>query len=304
MDIFSKVMVTQGQAGARVLKQVVQKIRPGHAATQTKAVPLKYRAIRWAVFSGTVLALSAGIYHEVRESSLQAAFFSTLAGKLQWVVQDGANDELWLPPAAPYDSRLGYSRMRDILPRLTGAGYEVIAQARQSEEFLETVSRGFYPIYREKTQAGLRLLDRNGAAVLYSRFPQRLYVTFDDIPPVLAHQGRLEAAFHNLLSNAIQAMTRQGGQIRLSVRYPVEGMVAITVADTGPGIPPELQERIFNPGVSGKAGSLGIGLWLVETFIHQFNGRIEFTSAATGATFTVYLPPVGSNPALPLNFHR
>ncbi len=140
------------------------------------------------------------------------------------------------------------------------------------------------------------------AAVKSCWWPENVSLQHDfgeHIPPVLAHQGRLEAAFHNLLSNAIQAMTRQGGQIRLSTRYPVEGMVAITVADTGPGIPPELQERIFNPGVSGKAGSLGIGLWLVETFIHQFNGRIEFTSAATGATFTVYLPPVESNQAKP-----
>jgi GAF domain-containing protein len=114
----------------------------------------------------------------------------------------------------------------------------------------------------------------------------------DNLPPVSANKERLEAAFHNLLSNAIQAMALPGGQIQLTTRYPVEGMVAVTVADTGPGIPPELQESIFNPGVSSKVGSLGIGLWLVETFIHQFNGRINFTSTDTGATFTVNLPPV------------
>ncbi|MBN1991249.1 MAG: GAF domain-containing protein [Anaerolineae bacterium] len=111
-----------------------------------------------------------------------------------------------------------------------------------------------------------------------------------DLPPVKANAKRLEAAFHNLLSNAIQALAQDGGGIRLQTRrLPGDG-VEITVADNGPGIPPELQESIFNPGVSGKAEGLGIGLWLVETFIHQFNGRIDFTSVpGKGTTFTITL---------------
>ena len=67
----------------------------------------------------------------------------------------------------------------------------------------------------------------------------------------------------------------------------------MTIADNGSGIPPELQDRVFNPGVSGKDGGLGLGLWLVETFIHQFEGRIDFTtSPATGTTFVVSLRPM------------
>jgi two-component system nitrogen regulation sensor histidine kinase GlnL len=71
--------------------------------------------------------------------------------------------------------------------------------------------------------------------------------------------------------------------------------VEITIIDDGPGIPPELQKRVFNPGVSGKSGGLGIGLWLVETFVHQFNGQINFVSnKGQGTTFTVTLPSVES----------
>ena len=52
-------------------------------------------------------------------------------------------------------------------------------------------------------------------------------------------------------------------------------------------------QTIFDPGVSGKDGNLGLGLWLVETFINQFNGRIGFTSsAAEGTTFTITLQPI------------
>lgn len=157
------------------------------AETVARRIPLKYRLFRWAVFFGTLSAISAGVYYEVRESSLQATFFSALAEKIRWDVQPGANAELWLPQSGPYDRRLGYARMGDMLPRLAGAGYEITAQARQSEEFQEAVLRGFYPIYREKTQAGLTLFDRKGVPLQQSRFPERQYASFDDIPPVLVN---------------------------------------------------------------------------------------------------------------------
>jgi two-component system nitrogen regulation sensor histidine kinase GlnL len=76
----------------------------------------------------------------------------------------------------------------------------------------------------------------------------------------------------------------------LSTRTLPNKQVEITIADNGPGIPPKLQESIFNPGVSGKTEGLGIGLWLVETFIHQFDGHINFTSQPDqGTTFIITL---------------
>lgn len=117
-----------------------------------------------------------------------------------------------------------------------------------------------------------------------------------NLPKVQANAKRLEAVFHNLLSNSIQAMTQTGGEIRLTTRATSNGQVEIAVADNGPGIPPELQERIFKPAVSGREGGMGLGLWLVETFIHQFNGDISFTSSPqNGATFTVTLPAEKQN---------
>lgn len=111
------------------------------------------------------------------------------------------------------------------------------------------------------------------------------------VPLVSANAERLEAAFQNLISNAIQVMTQDGGEIELQTGQNDEDWVEIAIADNGPGIPPELQKRIFNPGVSSKERGLGLGLWLVETFIHQFNGRIAFTSSALrGTTFRVMLP--------------
>ena len=112
-----------------------------------------------------------------------------------------------------------------------------------------------------------------------------------DIPPVRANAERLEAVFHNLLSNAIQALADRGGEIQIITSLTDDNRVRIDIVDNGPGIASDLQGQIFAPGVSGKDGGLGIGLWLVETFVHQFDGRVESCSSENGATFTVTLLP-------------
>ncbi|MCB0211937.1 MAG: GAF domain-containing protein [Anaerolineae bacterium] len=110
------------------------------------------------------------------------------------------------------------------------------------------------------------------------------------LPPVKANAHCLQAVFHNLLSNAIQAIAETGGRVGIVTRITRRQQVEITISDNGPGIPPELKLDIFKPGVSTKSG-LGFGLWLVETFIHQFEGSISFTTSEEGTIFTVLLHP-------------
>lgn len=229
----------------------------GQAGKVGRTVPWKFRLIRWAVFLGALSALSAGVYYEVRESPLQAAFFSTLAGKITWEVQEGPSPEQWLPPHAPYDYRLGYSRMRDMLPRLADAGFEIVAQARQSEEFVETVSRGFYPIYREKSQAGLTLLDRSGATMQRSRFPERQYVSFDDIPPVLVN-ALLYVENRDLLNEESPQ------------RNPAVDWGRFARAAVGQGM------RVID-GESGRAGGSTLATQ-IEKFRHSPGGRTHGAS--------------------------
>ena len=145
---------------------------------------------RRIISGGMVCLVVAGIvvaaaWFETRESRLQAHFFSEFARSISWEMQAGSNADLWLPQAGPYDIRLGYTRLKEIQPRLLAAGYEVAAQARQSEGFRTITGRGYYPIYREKSQAGLMLLDRKGASLYASRYPERQYASFEAIPPVL-----------------------------------------------------------------------------------------------------------------------
>jgi len=111
-----------------------------------------------------------------------------------------------------------------------------------------------------------------------------------ELPLARANSQRLESVFQNLLLNGIQALAQQGGEIYLRTGVSPEGWLEIRIADNGPGIPPELQDRIFDAHFSSKEEGLGLGLWLVETFIRQIEGQINFSSSAKGTTFIITLP--------------
>ncbi len=116
-------------------------------------------------------------------------------------------------------------------------------------------------------------------------------IALDDLPPVIAGQQRLALVFVNLLENAVTAMDG-AGIIRIS--GAVRGRWAeIRVSDNGPGIAPELHEKIFEFNFSGakRSSKLGFGLWWVKTLIARFGGSITVESdGRRGATFTLRLP--------------
>jgi two-component system nitrogen regulation sensor histidine kinase GlnL len=161
-----------------------------------------------------------------------------------------------------------------------------------AEEAIRLISNMTDPL-EEAVLAPTDVHDCLAKAIQSCWWPEHVHLERDyraDVSLVQANAKRLEAVFHNLLSNAIQILTQRGGTVCLTTRQNTPGQVEIVVADDGPGIPPELQDRVFNPGVSGKEGGLGLGLWLVETFVHQFDGQIEFTtSPEKGTTFTITL---------------
>jgi two-component system nitrogen regulation sensor histidine kinase GlnL len=64
----------------------------------------------------------------------------------------------------------------------------------------------------------------------------------------------------------------------------------LQVIDDGPGVPEEIQDRIFNPLVSGREGGTGLGLSLAQTFVHYHHGVIEFESQPGRTTFRILLP--------------
>ena len=122
---------------------------------------------------------------EARASWLQARYFTRQASQLTTEMSKGPSHRIRFPAAGPYDRRFGYVRLPAALETAMGLGYHITAQVRVSERFAALVDRGVFPIFQEKTQAGLRILDRRGATVFESRHPQRIYPSLDSVPPVV-----------------------------------------------------------------------------------------------------------------------
>ncbi|MGU3493089.1 ATP-binding protein [Xanthobacteraceae bacterium A53D] len=106
---------------------------------------------------------------------------------------------------------------------------------------------------------------------------------------VLAVPVRLEQVFVNLLQNAAEALDgRADGAIRVTAQV-AGGDVVITVADNGPGLPPEVRKALFMPFVTTKSAGLGLGLVISRDIITDFGGTFSAGEGA-GAVFTITLP--------------
>jgi len=132
-----------------------------------------------------VAAASGLAVYESRTSTLQAKFFANMAKKISYRVQPGPSDAIRFPTASPYDERLGYSNLPNYLAKLKQRDYVVASQARMSPKMLELAGHGVFATYREKTRAGLDILDNGGAPLFSARYPERLYDKFDAAPSLL-----------------------------------------------------------------------------------------------------------------------
>jgi membrane peptidoglycan carboxypeptidase len=122
---------------------------------------------------------------ELPSSTRQARYLSALGSQLSFAVEPGPSPLIRYPKTGPYDLRLGYVGLPGFLRRLRVLGFATVEQVRISPRLAEVVDRGFFPIYHEKTQAGLRLFDQAGNVVYSTSVPTHVYRTFDDIPSVV-----------------------------------------------------------------------------------------------------------------------
>jgi PAS domain S-box-containing protein len=125
-----------------------------------------------------------------------------------------------------------------------------------------------------------------------------------ELPKVMGSAPQLEQVFLNIISNARDALDLQHSDKELIIRsfYRVKngtpGEIIISFTDTGPGIPPEIKYKIFDPFFSTKAvgSGTGLGLSICYGIVEKHAGRIEVDSEiGKGATFRVILPAISSN---------
>lgn len=103
----------------------------------------------------------------------------------------------------------------------------------------------------------------------------------------------LEQILHNLVTNALHALEQVQGRPRsllLQVEPAAAGRLRLVVQDNGPGVPPAVAERLFEPFVSARPGGLGLGLSLCETLAQAMGGHIRHEPAQPGTRFVLELP--------------
>jgi signal transduction histidine kinase len=130
----------------------------------------------------------------------------------------------------------------------------------------------------------------------------------ENLPLVTGDDRQIMHVFLNLMYNASQAMTPQGGgNIWIKIFRHQEGetnYVACRITDTGPGIPDELLNSVFNPFFTTKTQGTGLGLSIVQKIVSRYNGVITVTNHppdyhGSGASFTFMFPVIPSAEAAP-----
>jgi membrane peptidoglycan carboxypeptidase len=123
---------------------------------------------------------------EARTSFWQSIVFSRIAKGFSYELKEGESLNSLAFDGGPYDWRLGYSRIPEFITKLKTANFIVTKQATISKRFSEASSWGVFPIYNEKNQGGLEILDRQSNLVSKTQFPESVYRNFDEVPKVVA----------------------------------------------------------------------------------------------------------------------
>jgi signal transduction histidine kinase len=164
---------------------------------------------------------------------------------------------------------------------------------------LERVSHRFELIGREPELRGVSLhkIARDLERYLAARLPKLgrgVDLVLDvpsNLPQVKGNEVLLVWALENVVKNALDALAGRGGRISIYARQMGEGWVSLRIRDTGPGVDPEIRDRIFDPGVTSKSGGWGVGLALSRRIVEGVHrGRIELLDGGDGTTFQIRLP--------------
>lgn len=137
------------------------------------------------VFLLLVIAMVIFAAREIKTSREQARHISKLASELTWSVEPGASDAIRFPEDGPYDLRHGYTQIPTFVTAATARGFTVEAQSRWSQRMRDITDRGLFPIYWEKTRAGLVLMADDEEPIYDARRPVRTYADFAAVPDLV-----------------------------------------------------------------------------------------------------------------------
>lgn len=132
--------------------------------------------------------------------------------------------------------------------------------------------------------------------LLFAHNLRRIEIVRDygPLPPILCRPGEIGQVWTNVIANAVQAMDGEGTLTVQTDALDAESRVRVRIADTGPGIPPEHLEKVFDLNFTTKQGAvsfgLGMGLTICRQIVRRHGGTIELVSRPGATCVTVILP--------------
>lgn len=146
------------------------------------------------------MVISFGVYREMQSSTLQARYLAKYASQLNYYVANGPSDTIVFPTKGPYNQRLGYIQLPELLEKLEKKGLVVTRQARFSIPLQRYTEKGLNIPYDSKCQTGLQLFDADQRVIYRKENPERIYRNYYSLPYVII-QTLLFIENRGLLSN-------------------------------------------------------------------------------------------------------
>jgi PAS domain S-box-containing protein len=171
---------------------------------------------------------------------------------------------------------------------------EIVARIDALDQMVKDLLLFARPPTPKPTPIDLVPLVRTTASLL-STDPALRHVEIDvegTAPPVIADPDMMRVVFQNLLINSAHAMQGKG-RIRVAVE-PADSICQIAFVDAGPGIPPDLRDKIFTPFFTTKTRGSGLGLPTVKRLIEAHNGQIAIHCPPSGGTTVMIRLPMGA----------
>ncbi|HBO34855.1 MAG TPA: hypothetical protein DD636_09025 [Anaerolineaceae bacterium] len=234
--------------------------------SQTEKIRAHSQLLEQRAFLGEVTAIFA---HEVKNP------INSISTGLQLI---GMN----MSPDAPYAGLV--ERLQNDCSRLTHLVKSTLTFSKPVEYQIQPVDLAdLIPAILDKWDPRMKKLNITHN---FSAPAERLLIKADP--------RAIEQVFVNLISNAIEAMDERGGSLNIKLVQASSQIVPpqceIIIADTGPGIPDDLVEHIFEPFLTTKSSGTGLGLAITKRIVTAHEGNIYVNSVPGGSVFHVLLP--------------